>query len=241
MTTPANNTLAAVIEDAFFEAGITQEGQSPNSEQIVRAMRRLTDLINVEQTQGLKLWLNVQTATPLVAGQGTYSYSPTGDVVMAKPLRCISADYVLNSGTAQESRRPLVPMSWDDYMRLSQVSQTGALNSYFVNKKQSSLDIFYWLIPDASAATGIVQALLQVQVTNFTSVTETMNFPPEWKMYLVYGLADILSVGQPSAIMERNKMYAMEYKQLLEDFDVEDASTQFAPDQRAQWGTNKFR
>lgn len=241
MTTPTDNTPAAVIEDAFFEAGILQDGQSPNSEQLVRGMRRLKDLINAEQTQGLKLWLNVLTSVTLVANQGTYVFGPSGDVVMAKPLRCIQADYVLNAGTAQENKRPLVAMSWDDYMRLSQTSQAGALNSYFVNKKQSQLDIFFWLIPDASAATGIVQALLQVQVTNFTNVTETMNFPIEWRMYLVYGLADILSVGQPQAIMDRNRGYAEMYKEALEGFDVEDASTSFAPDQRSQWGTNKFR
>lgn len=241
MTAPTDNTPASVIEDAYFEAGIVQEGNSPNSEQLVRGMRRLTDLINVEQTQGLKLWLNVQTSVTLVASQGTYSFGPTGDVVMAKPLRCIQADYVTNVGTAQENRRPLIPMSWDDYMRLSQTSQSGALNSYFVNKKQSSLDIFFWLIPDATAAAGIVQALLQTQVTNFTSVTETMNFPVEWRMYLVYGLADILSVGQPAAIMERNARLAMQYKDALESWDVEDASTQFTPDPRGQYATQKFR
>ena len=58
MTAPADNTPLAIITDAYFDAGITQEGQSVNSDQIVNGMRKLTDVINLWQTQGLKLWLN---------------------------------------------------------------------------------------------------------------------------------------------------------------------------------------
>lgn len=241
MTAPAANTPAAIIEDAYFDAGIIQQGDSPDSEQIVSGMRRLTDLINLEQTQGLKLWLNVAVSVPLVAGQGTYVFSPTGDVVMPKPLRVIQADYVQYPLTDQV-RRPLTVLSWDDYMRLSQVNQLGAVNSYFANKKDTQLDVFFWLIPDATAASdGECLVLLQEQVTNFINVTETMNFPIEWRMFLRWALADELATGQPQAIMDRCQQRAEMYRQKLEDWDVEDAPTQFTPDQRAQYATGRFR
>ena len=66
MTAPADNTPASIIGDAYFDAGIVQEGDSPSSEQIVTGMRKLTDIINIWQTQGLKLWLNVDTTVPLL-------------------------------------------------------------------------------------------------------------------------------------------------------------------------------
>lgn len=241
MTAPVINTPAAVIEDAYFEAGKLQEGQSPNSEQLVSGMRRLTDLINIEQTQGLKLWLNTTQDVTLVANQGTYVFSPTGDVVMPKPLRVIQADYVQNPG-GDETIRPLTVMSWDDFMRLSQQNQAGAINSYFVNKKDTQLDVFFWLIPDSTAASqGVCRVLLQKQVTNFTAVTDTMNFPIEWRMYLVWGLADILATGQPQAIMDRCQQRAEMYKDKLESWDVEDTPTQFTPDQRTQYAGGRFR
>lgn len=241
MTAPNNNTPAAIIEEAMLQAGLIQEGQSPNSEQLAVGMRRLTDLINLEQTQGIKLWLNVLTNVTLVTGQATYVFGPSGDVVMAKPLRCIQAEYVTGVGTTSENKRPLTPLSWDDYLRLSLTLQQGTLNSYFVNKKETTLSISFWLVPDATAAAGIVQALLQVQVTNFTSVTETMNFPIEWKLFLVWGLADQLATGQPATIMDRCQQRAEAYRQKLEDWDVEDTPTQFTPDSRAQYSSGKFR
>jgi len=237
MTAPNPNTPIAIISDAYFDAGLTQEGQSPNSEQIVTGMRKLTDIINLWQTQGLKLWLNVDTTVPLVAGTGTYTFSPTGTVIMPKPPRAIDAYYMDSNGI----RRPLIPLSWNDYIRLSQVNTTGQINSYFVNKKQEELSVFFWLIPDATAATGTAHLLLQTQVTNFISVIETMNFPIEWRIALRWGLADELATGQPQAIMDRCQQRAISYRTMLEDWDVEDAPTRFSPDSRGQYSTGKFR
>jgi hypothetical protein len=237
MTAPNPNTPIAIISDAYFDAGLTQEGQSPNSEQIVTGMRKLTDIINLWQTQGLKLWLNVDTTVPLVAGTGTYTFSPTGTVIMPKPPRAIDAYYMDSNGI----RRPLIPLSWNDYIRLSQVNTTGQINSYFVNKKQEELSVFFWLIPDAVAATGTAHLLLQTQVTNFISVTETMNFPIEWRIALRWGLADELATGQPQSIMDRCQQRAISYRTMLEDWDVEDAPTRFTPDSRGQYSMGKFR
>ncbi len=226
MTAPTDNTPASIIADAYLEAGLIQLGVTPNSDQIVLGMRRLTDLINIAQITGIKLWLNVDTTVPLVEDQGTYVLSPTGDVVMVKPLRVIEAYYL----DENDIRRPLVPLSWDDYIRLSQVTQSGAINSYFVNKKQTELSVFFWLIPDETAATGEAHLLLQTQVTNFTNVVETMNFPIEWRSYLHWGLAAELSTGQPQTIVERCEGKAALYKELLENWDVEDTPTRFTPD-----------
>lgn len=150
MTAPNNNTPISIIADAYFDAGLLQEGQSPSGEQIVMGMRKLTDVINLYQTQGLKLWLLEDLSVTLVSGTGTYTFGPAGSTVMPKPLRVIEAYYM----DANSVRRPLIPMAWNDYVRLSQVTQVGQLNSYFVDKQQSQLSVFFWLIPDAVAATG---------------------------------------------------------------------------------------
>lgn len=237
MTTPSDNTPISIIQDAYFDAGLLQEGDNLNGEQIVAGLRKLTDMVNLWQTQGLKLWLNVDTPITLTAGTGTYTLGSTGTVNMTKPLRVMEAWYT----DVNNIRRPLVPMSWNDYSRLSQVTNTGAINSYFVDKQDTLLSVFFWLIPDATAATGTAHLLLQTQVTNPISVTETMNFPIEWRIALRWGLADEICTGQPQAIMDRCQQRALTYRTALEDWDVEDAPTRFAPDSRSQYFTGKFR
>lgn len=237
MTAPANNTPISIINDAYFDAGLTQEGQVPNSEQVVMGMRKLADIINLFQTQGLKLWLMEDLPVTLTAGTGTYTFGPAGSMVMAKPLRVIDAYYE----DVNNIRRPLVPLAWADYIRLSKISQSGQVNSYFVDKQQSQLSVFFWLIPNAVAATGTAHLVLQNQVTNFISLTETMNFPVEWRIALRWALADELATGQPQAIMDRCQQRAISYRTMLEDWDVEDAPTRFTPDARSQYATGAFR
>lgn len=232
MTTPADNTPASIIQDAYFDSGWLQEGQTCNGEQIVSGMRKLTDLVNLWQTQGLKLWLNVDTPITLVAGTSTYTLGPAGTVAMTKPLRVMEAWYTDANGI----RRPLIPLSWNDYSRLSQVTNQGAINSYFVNKQQLVLSVFFWLVPDSNAALGTAHLLTQTQVTNFITVTETMNFPIEWRIALRWGLADELATGQPQSIMDRCAQRALAYRTALEDWDVEDASTRFAVDTQHRQG-----
>ena len=55
-------------------------------------------------------------------------------------------------------------------------------------------------------------------------------FPVEWFQALRWGLADELCSGQPQLIMERCERKAMMYRDLLEDWDVEDTSTRVTPD-----------
>jgi hypothetical protein len=237
MTAPNNNTPIAIISDAYFDAGLLQEGQSPSAEQVVTGMRKLGDMINLWQTQGLKLWLMEDLSVTLVAGQGTYTFGPAGGVVMAKPLRVVECYYA----DANAIRRPLIPLSWNDYTRLSQITQTGQLNSYFVDKQQSQLSVFFWLVPDATAATGTGHLVIQRQVTGFINLTETLNFPAEWRIALRWGLADEIATGQPQAIMDRCQSRAMAYRTMLEDWDVEDAPTRFTPDTRGGYAQGNFR
>lgn len=289
MTAPNDNTPLAIIADAYFDAGLTQEGQDPNSEQIVRGMRKLTDVVNLWQTQGLKLWLQQDVTIPLVAGQNLYSLGPSYGIAMTKPLRVTEAYYLqgapvtagsfvvdttytilsigttdftaigaganqvastftasgVGSGTGTAStgtRRPLTVLSREEFTNLSQTNTRGEPNSYFVDKQQLKLDVYIWLTPDSSAASsGTVHLITQTQVTGIVLVTDTMNFPIEWRIALRWGLADELATGQPQAIMDRCQQRALMYRTVLEDWDVEDAPTRFTPDSRGPYNAGAFR
>lgn len=237
MTAPAVNTPNGVIADAMRDAGKLMIGQYPSSEQYAENLRRLCDIINELLTHGLKLWLNVDTSVTLVAGKATYTFKPSGDVDMTKPLRVIQGYYLDSSSV----RRPLNVLSWNEYINLGQVTQQGPVNSYFVNKKDTEIDVTFWLVPDATAATGTAHVLLQTQATNPVSLTETINFPPEWRIALRWLLAFDICTGQPQAIMDRCEKMATYYRTQMENWDVEDAPTQIQPDARMTANYGKFK
>ena len=237
MTTPTSLvTTQRVIRMAYKDAGLVQDGDEPNGEQYADGLLRLYDLINYMQTQGLKLWLQTDQAVTLVAGTATYTLGPSGDVVMTKPMRVLQA-YWLDSSS---NRTPLIPLSRDEYTRLSQTTSQGAVNSYFVDKQQTQLSVSVWNVPDTTAAAGTLHLILQVQATTPVALTDTTGFPQEWALALRWGLADDLATGQPQAILQRCAIKAETYRRALEDWDVEDASTMFAPDSRGQFAAQSF-
>lgn len=238
MTSPASfNTPARAIEYAMKDAGLLSRGDLPDSDQYAEYGNRLNDMINLWQTQGLKLWLNYDLPITLTQGVGKYTLGASGTVVMTKPMRIFDS-FTINSGG---TRRPLTIISRAEYNRLSNVTNQGALNSVFVDKQQTYLGVYFWMVPDSVAATDTAYLTIQQAVQNFTGLNDQMNFPQEWFMALRWGLADDICGGQSKSIMDRCQQRATTYRTALEDWDVEDASTFWQPDQRATTASNSFR
>jgi hypothetical protein len=232
-------TPYGIISDAMRDTGKLRQGQDPDSETLAEYMRRLNKLVNFYQTQGLKLWLIQDLPVTLTAYQALYSFGPTGTTVMAKPLRVLDGSYYLDIYGTQ---RPLIPMAYNDYKMLSQVSSPGALNSYMVDKQIPNLNVYFWNTPDPFAASnGQAHLIIENQITNFIQITDNMQFPIEWSLLLEWGLADQTCTGQPSSVIARCAMMEMKYREALEGWDVEDASTSFSPDQRANQWSGSFR
>lgn len=226
MVAAVSNTAYGIIFDAFRDAGLTARGAQPNSDQLADGMRRLCDIINLEQTQGLKLFLMKDQSVDLVTDQTDYLLYPGGDVDMTKPLRTIQG-YILNTDSI---RRPLVQLSWNEWMLLSQVTgNSGTISSFFVNKQATYLEVKVWNPPDATEAANTLHLLIQQQAVNPVNLEENVSFPQEWRIFLRWALADDLATGQPEAVQRRCSEKAEYYRNLLQNWDVEDASTFFTP------------
>lgn len=235
------NTPLRVITYAMRNAGKLGQDAEPTPSQFAEYLNRFNDLLNFEQTQGLKLWLDqdIAIAAPiLVAGTSKYSMGPAGNVVMVKPLRILQGYYV----DTLNNRRPIdPPMAREEYTRLSNTVQQGAISSYFVDKQQLSLDIYLWNNPDTQAATGTVHFVTQTQIPQMISLTDVLSIPVEWFSWAHWGLAQEICTGQPQSVIDRCAERATFYRKSLEDWDVEDASTRFTPDSRSTQNNGQFR
>ena len=242
MTTPATaNTPYRVINDAMFESGLLGMGRPPNSEHLAMYTNKLNDLFNYLQVKGLKLWLNYDFPVTLIAGQGgsgnPYTFGPAGNIVMVKPLRALEGYYV----DSNNNSRPLIPLARSDWDLLSTRTNQGSLNSFYVDKQQLTLNVYTWLVPDAQAATGYMHLILQQQVGGVISLVDNLNFPIEWFLALKWNLAAQICTSQPQAVIDRCTAWATKTLDDLEAWDVEDASTSFAPDTRTMVSVGRFR
>lgn len=243
---PQNMTCMLIMQDAYFDAGLIGEGDDLSSEQIVAGMRRLNKYCNYLQTKGLKLFVEQDyslQAPILQVGVSQYQFGPVqpvssaGWIQITKPRRVIEG-YAIDQNS--QARRPILPLSRNEWDFLSTTTQPGTINNYYVDKQLINLVVNLWLTPDTYAVGGQLHLILDLQVGNFAQVTDTMAFPAEWGLTLEWGLAHQLSTGQPPAIVERCRDNMQFYQEELENWDVEDASTSFQPDQRGQFVGRRF-
>lgn len=236
MASPTSNSVYGIIRDAMQDAGLLAEGDDPNSEQLATNFRRLNDIINLYQTDGLKLFLLQEISVPLVAGTNKYSINPLIGSIPKKHLRIIEA----RVQTPQGERRPIDSIAWEEWNRLPQTSQ-GAITAYFVDKQPYTLDVYFWNTPDTQEALNTPILLVHKQVDNALNLESDMQFPQEWRIALRWGLADDICTGQPDTIMARCATRAQTFKEALENWDVEDASTRLTPDFRSSYNPGSFR
>lgn len=231
-----------VIEEAMRDAGYLDLLDTPTSEHLRMYITRLQELVNTEQTRGLKLWLQEDVAFTPVEGQQSYAFGPAGDVQMPRPSRIIEGYFTFPTSIAGglQVRYPLIQLSRRDFNMLGVLNAQGITNSFFVDRQQVNTIVWLWLNPDAFTAMATVHLVCQVQVNQLISLTDTVNFPVEWFSYLHWALADEISTGQPAKVQEKCLAKRADYRMVLEGFDVEDASTLIQPDPRMQYVGGRF-
>lgn len=236
MPVSVSNSVYGIIKDAMSDAGLLQEGDDPNSEQLSVYMRRLCDIINLWQTGGLKLFLLEERSIDLISGQFQYTLNNAAGVFPQRNLRVLQGRIVDTEG----NYRTINPISWQEWNTLQQTSP-GTITSYMVDKRTTSLVVNFWPTPNLQEAANIAVLLVQMQAANPFNLEADVLFPQEWRIALRWALADDICTGQPMAIMQRCQERALTYKEQLESWDVEDASTSFSPDFRGSYSMRGYR
>lgn len=224
---------SAIIQKAYQNAGKIARGATPSSAQQSDALSTLSDVIALEAAKGLKLWLETEVTVTLVSGQQLYSFYPSGTTSQVRPLRVKEASYTDTGGSV----RSLTPLSREEWNRQPNRAGTGQVTQYFVEKLYDRLNLYCWLIPDATAATGTIKVVLANQGTLPAVITDDVHFPPEWGLFLQWRLAQELGTGMPQEVLSRCDLMAESYRAQLEAFDVEDAPTYFTVDTQGAMGS----
>jgi hypothetical protein len=223
MPVVTSNSVRGIIHDAARDAGLLAEEDELDSGRYAEYFRRLNDVINVSQVTGLHLWLTKEITITPIAGIYLYSINPVTGSVPSRHLDVQEFRFQYTAG----STIPLWPIAWQDWNILDK-SSSGFPNSYMVDKTVNSLDVKVWPIPDTNVvASGNFIAIVKTQVTNSFNLEDNVEFPQEWRIYLRWALADDICTGQPKEIMDRCAIRAMQYREVLENFDVQNAPVRF--------------
>jgi hypothetical protein len=239
-------TRDQVISLALRKLGVLEIGDVPDAATIANANMSLNLLIKQMSTEGLKIWKTSELIIPLIANQTSYILGGSSSALMYdtqaptvaitdRPLKVIQGWY-RNMQVTPHIDTPFMVVSKDEYNSLGSKFSTGTANTVFYDTKALNGILYVFLTPDINAAINLeLHIIAQMPLNDLTLSSQIPDFPNEWMNTLVWNLADQLSLeyGVPMNTRQEISMRATTYRQLLNDWDVEAASTFFTPDFRS--------
>ena len=212
MTTLNRNEL---IEAAMRKVGALADGQTPSTTQYTNAAQALNAVVNLLSTDGMPLWKRVtQTITPVLS---TKDYTITDSLKIAQ---------VVLKDTTSGVQYDLIEKSEYDFNRLPTLS-TGQPVHYMYQPAIDGGTLSVWPLPDASTVSNKqLLVIKQKEFDNFSSSTDTMDFPAYWTQPIIYYLAIAIAPEFGLPLQDRQQLLkeAKEYKDMASGYGDEDGS-----------------
>lgn len=237
MATSGSYTFAItrdqLITASFSLMGVYNDDSPAPASAIASASQALNLMIKSWMKKNYNLWCVTDVSIPNVQGQTTYLLGPgtVSAFQTFRPLR-IPMARLQYSGSTPPIEVPLIEISRQEYMQMSQKTAQGIVNSYYYDPQLLQGVLYVYLTPNAQANTVIITCQRPIQDMN--SPTDSFDFPIEWLNALKFGLADQLCFDYdvPTAKADRLAKRAETMLEECADWDVEDADTFFSPDAR---------
>lgn len=150
------------------------------------------------------------------SGNKVYWYTTAGP----RPLKVISARRD-NGGNEIEMHM----LSREEYFNLPNKTATGTPVQYYYDPQQAAGVMYLW--PAPSTVDDVIKLTYLDELEIISANTDTSNFPQEWTEYLVYNLAVRIAPLYGTAVPQEVLMVAAQTKELLEGWDMDDASVYF--------------
>ena len=159
----------------------------------------------------------LNAALPSSAGVGNSVFTYT--TLSGRALEISSGEFVWNSGAIQQMRS----LSRKTYFAMPARTQTSGTPLQYYTEKRSNYTKVY-LYPMPSALNCRIQVTYKRIIDNFVNTNDIADFPNEWLLALIYGLATVISpiYGFASSSSYTNVVnMAQMYMDLIRGFDQE--------------------
>jgi len=233
-TTTFTVTRNELIEAALRCLQVYGIGDAIPSQVITHTAQALNIWCKALSKKGLFLWCVQEIPVVLVAGQASYSIGPLSS--QSRPMRILDA--FIRDSTGNDVG--LTITSRYDYDTLGLKAAQGIPNQLFYDPQLGNGIITFYNVPIAAGST--VRLVIQRQIQDFNLATDNPDFPQEAFQMLKWGLADEIGIeqGARDAILDRVGQKARAYMAEFTDWQQEQASVFFTPNQMAQ-GQRGFR
>jgi len=202
---------------ALSDSGIIGVGQTPSAEDINGAFTRLNMMISQWQR---KRWFvyRLETTAFTSTGANSYTVGPGGNFNITKRPDRIESAFCRQLVTAQPNQIdfPLEVIEARETYNLISLKQLGSLPMAVWYDPVYPTGILYpWPVPQASIYA--IHISYKMVLSQFTNLSETVTFPPEYEAALMYNLAERLRLSYQMPPDPQLRAIAQDSRQVLVD------------------------
>ena len=190
----------------------------------------VSDNVGIELDDKTRQWTtiaSVDSSTQITVDDALTGSAASGNTLVAytnkiadRPLRILDARTIdLNNS---KSSIPMQIIGYDEYFNIPIKTTDGNPLNYYYDKLLDA-GVLY-LFPRPNDVDTLVSFTYHEQIEDLDSATDDLDFPQEWTLPLIYGLAEELLIDVGNT--ERLKIIApkaREYKQIVREFDNDEA------------------
>lgn len=183
MTTPLE-----IIQLSMKDAGLLGVGETPQAEDVNDAFMKLNWMIS-EWSQQKWLVYHLVTKEIPATGSRTYSIGPGEEIDFgSRPAKLYNAIYRQQPAGGTPVDYPMtVIAAREDYELIAAKFVTGPPRAAFLDTGWPNGTIYIWPIPQAGQYTLIFTFMMEL--TGFSSLTETISLPPIYESAMNWNLA----------------------------------------------------
>lgn len=231
---PLANTVNDLITIAYRSVNITQQGQTPDANQLAFGLAHYNLMMANFVGMGIDTWPRATLSKALSAGTASYTIGPSGAIVASRPIMVLN---VYKSNGTTDS--PLYEMSKREYFKLASKTTAGTPLYYFYDQGFASATapgtIYIYPVP----ANADLPLTLYVDVrTSFTPSTSPATdkplCPDEWQDAVMWNLAVRILQHTGRPVPQEIMFLAQTALRNASGLDVEEAKLMPHPDYASQ-------
>lgn len=216
-----------LIASALRKIGAFESGETPDDQSVRDASDALNAMVKHWQATGIHIWRMAEATLTPVVGQTSYVL---GTAPTEKPLKIISAR---RFNTTSLIDVPLDEMDRIEYQEMPNKTTTGAVNSFFYDRRAGTTAtglIYLW--PAPASTDEVIKYTYARPIQDFTVAGDDADLPQEWIRAIEWGLADELSeeYDVPEPKRTRIERRAAQYLNEVNWWERELISFQLVPD-----------
>lgn len=179
-------TPADIIGLALKNAGVLGVGQTANAEDTNDAFTLLNMMLSQWQRKRWLIW-HLVTTSKVSTGAQSYTVGTGGDYNIARPDRIEAAFFRQENITLAPDYPLEILEAREDYNRISLKNLTAFPQYIFYDADFPLGRIYPWPIPQANLYS--VHITTKAELSQFTSLSQSINLPPEYFAAIFYNLS----------------------------------------------------